>query len=46
VQRRAVKTGNSTVTLVQIVEGLSEGDAIALPSDIALKPGDRVAPVL
>jgi HlyD family secretion protein len=45
-QRRAVKTGNSTVTLVQIVEGLAEGDAVALPSEIALKAGDRVAPVL
>ena len=45
-QRRTVKTGNSTVTLVQIVEGLAEGDAVTLPSEIALKPGDRVAPVL
>ena len=44
-QRRAVKTGNSTVTLVQILGGLAEGDAVALPSEIALKPGDRVAPV-
>jgi HlyD family secretion protein len=46
VQRRAVKTGNSTVTLVQIVEGLADGDAVALPSDRELKPGDRVTPVL
>lgn len=46
VQRRAVKTGNSTVTLVQIVEGLAERDAVALPSDAALKSGDRVAAVL
>jgi HlyD family secretion protein len=45
-QRRAVKTGNSTVTLVQIVEGLAERDAVALPSETALKPGDRVTPVL
>jgi HlyD family secretion protein len=45
-QRRAVKTGNSTVTLVQIVEGLAEGDAVALPTETALKPGDRVTPVL
>lgn len=45
VERRAVKTGNSTVTLVQIVEGLAAGDAVALPSDLALKSGDRVAPV-
>jgi len=45
-RRRAVKTGNSTVTLVQIVEGLAEGDAVALPTDTLLQPGDRVAPVL
>ena len=30
-ERRAVKTGNSTVVLVQIVEGLNEGDEVALP---------------
>ena len=44
VERRAVKTGNSTVVLVQILEGLAEGDEVALPSEIPLKPGDRVAP--
>lgn len=43
VQRRPVKTGNSTVTLVQVAEGLAEGDAVALPGEIALKAGDRVA---
>jgi hypothetical protein len=43
VVRRAVKTGNSTVTLVQIVDGLADSDAVALPSEVALKPGDRVA---
>ena len=31
VERRAVKTGNSTVVLIQIVEGLNEGDEVALP---------------
>ena len=46
VQRRAVKTGNSTVTLVQIVEGLADGDAVALPGETALAPGARVTPVL
>jgi HlyD family secretion protein len=45
VRRRAVRTGNSTVTLVRIVEGLAEGDAVALPTETALKPGDRVTPV-
>ena len=28
---------------MDVVEGLAEGDAVALPSDIPLKPGDRVA---
>ena len=42
VQRRAVKTGNSTVTLVQITEGLAEGDQVAMPGSAALKSGDRV----
>ncbi len=42
VERRAVKTGNSTVVLVQVVEGLSEGDEVALPTEAPLKPGDRV----
>jgi HlyD family secretion protein len=42
VERRAVKTGNSTVTLVQIVDGLAEGDEVAMPTETLLKPGDRV----
>lgn len=46
VDRCPVKTGNSTVNLVQITEGLSDNDAVALPSDIPLKPGDRVTPVM
>jgi HlyD family secretion protein len=45
VQRRPVKTGNSTVTLMQIVDGLAEGDAVAMPTVGALEPGQRVAPV-
>jgi HlyD family secretion protein len=43
VARRPVKKGASSVTAIQVVEGLAEGDAVALPSDIPLKPGDRVA---
>ncbi len=46
VERRTVKTGASSVTLVQVVQGLAEGDAVAMPSDTPLKPGDRVQPVL
>jgi HlyD family secretion protein len=45
VQRRAVKTGNSTVTLLQVTEGLSEGDQVAMPGDVPLKPGDRITPI-
>jgi HlyD family secretion protein len=44
VERRAVNTGNSTVTMVQVLAGLAEGDAIALPGDVTFKSGDRVAP--
>lgn len=43
VQRRSVKTGNSTVTLVQVVDGVSDSDAVALPGETPLKSGDRVA---
>jgi HlyD family secretion protein len=43
IARRPVKKGASSVTAIQVVEGLAEGDAVALPSDIPLKPGDRVA---
>jgi HlyD family secretion protein len=45
VERRAVKTGVATVTLLQVIEGLSEGSQIAIPGDVPLKPGDRVTPV-
>jgi HlyD family secretion protein len=43
VERRAVKKGASSITMVQVVEGLSDTDAVALPSDTPLKAGDRVA---
>jgi HlyD family secretion protein len=46
VARRTVKKGASSVTAVQVVEGLADGDAVALPSDVPLKPGDRVAPAM
>lgn len=45
-ERRAVKKGASSVTSVQVVEGLLDGDAVALPADIPLKPGDRVSAVM
>jgi HlyD family secretion protein len=44
VERRAVKPGISSITLVQILDGLAESDAVALPTDFPLGAGDRVAP--
>jgi HlyD family secretion protein len=46
VERRAVETGNSSITEVQITAGLADGDQVALPSDVPLKAGDRVTPVM
>jgi HlyD family secretion protein len=41
-ERRSVKKGVASVTQVQIVEGLGEGDQVALPGDPPVKAGDRV----
>jgi len=41
-EQRAVKTGNASVTRIQVTEGLAEGDAVAMPSDVPLKPGMKV----
>jgi HlyD family secretion protein len=46
VERRAVKTGNSSISEVQVTEGLNPGDAVAMPTDVPLKAGDRVMPVM
>lgn len=46
VEWRPVETGATSVTRVQIISGLAEGDRVALPSERPLKPGDRVRPVL
>lgn len=42
IERRGVKKGVSSITQVQVLEGLSDGDAVALPADAPIKPGDRV----
>lgn len=42
---RPVKVGAASVTRVQILGGVSEGDKIALPIDAPLKSGDEVRPV-
>jgi HlyD family secretion protein len=39
---RPVRTGISSVTRVQIVEGLKEGDPVALPVERTLKAGEEV----
>ncbi|HEY1240376.1 MAG TPA: efflux RND transporter periplasmic adaptor subunit [Bryobacteraceae bacterium] len=44
VERRPVVTGVASISEVQITGGLAEGDAVALPSDTPLQPGDRVTP--
>jgi HlyD family secretion protein len=41
-ERRSVKKGASSITQVQVLEGLGDGDAVALPADTPLKAGDRV----
>jgi HlyD family secretion protein len=40
-----VTTGVSSITHVQIVQGLNEGDAVALPTELSLRAGQRVKPV-
>ena len=46
VERRAVTIGAASIGAVQVTQGLAEGDAVALPAEIALRPGDRVTPVM
>ena len=44
VERRAVKTGNSTVSRIQVTAGLAEGDSVAMPTDVPLADSTRVTP--
>jgi HlyD family secretion protein len=46
IERRGVKTGTASISQVEITEGLAEGDAVALPADTPLKPGERVTPLI
>jgi HlyD family secretion protein len=46
VERRPVTTGVASITEIQVTEGLAEGDGIALPTDLPLKTGDHVTPVM
>ena len=43
---RLVKVGAASVTRAQIVEGLQDGDLVAMPSDHGLKDGDPVRPII
>lgn len=43
VERRTIKTGLRTVTAVEVIEGLKEGEVVLL--DATLAPGQRVKPV-
>lgn len=45
-ERRSVETGLSSVSFVQVTGGLSEGEPVALPSDVPLQAGTRVTPSL
>ena len=42
---RKVTLGVSAVTRVQVLEGLAEGDAVALPSEVTLENGAPVRPL-
>ncbi|HSW51239.1 MAG TPA: efflux RND transporter periplasmic adaptor subunit [Bryobacteraceae bacterium] len=42
---RKVRTGISSVTRTEVLEGLAEGDAVALPTETALTDSARVRPV-
>jgi len=45
IQWRAVKAGSSSISRVQIAEGVTDGDAVALPTSFALHDGQRVSAV-
>jgi HlyD family secretion protein len=45
-ERRPVRAGISSVSFVEVAGGLNPGDAVALPSETALKPGLRVTPAI
>lgn len=46
IQRRPIRVGNSNVSQMQVTEGLSDGDLVAQPTEVPLRPGLRVTPVL
>ena len=46
VEKRSVQTGLSDATRIQIRSGISEGQAIVANPGLALRPSDRVAPLI
>jgi len=46
VEFRAVELGITSITHAEVRSGLKEGDAVALPADGNLEPGERVIPQL
>jgi len=42
---RGITTGTSSITRVQVIDGLNEGDSVALPTDVLLADGFAVRPV-
>jgi HlyD family secretion protein len=45
IQRQAVETGASSIAKFQVTTGLRDGDAVALPTDLPLQPGQKVHPI-
>jgi multidrug efflux pump subunit AcrA (membrane-fusion protein) len=45
-ERRPVRTGISNIAVAQVTEGLSGGELVALPADVAIKAGDLVTAVV
>lgn len=43
-QRRVLKTGVSSITHVEVLDGLKEGDLVALPTELPLSEGLAVTP--
>jgi HlyD family secretion protein len=42
---RAVKAGSASISRVQIAEGITDGDSVALPTNFTLHDGEKVAAV-
>jgi multidrug efflux pump subunit AcrA (membrane-fusion protein) len=40
-----VKTGATSINRLQITQGVAENDSVALPSDVPLRDGEKVAPL-